>query len=305
MTSQISDNHEQFADLLPAYATGQLEQTLVRQVGEHLFSCAVCQRELADWVALQRASRLALATTSLPSPQLMDGVWARIDAPGTSTWWSPASVLRRLWLVFRAQIPLLPRSIWVVSALVCLFGFALTLAMAFQVRGFSEKHAAGDLLVLFIVVGGASGCAFLYGASVDPGFEWTIATPTSMRLLMLCRMLIVLGYNLALGVVASAAFAAVAGSGLWGMMQLWLGPLLFLSSLCLAISLFLGSTVALICAVVVEFLQNLPANITTSLTGLALPALKLDPTSPLLLLATALLMAFVLFFLPRQPRLAS
>ncbi len=121
-------------------------------------------------------------------------------------------------------------------------------------------------------------------------------------------MVIVLGYNLLLGVLASAVFATVYGGSLWGMMQLWLGPLLFLSSLCLAISLFVGSTFALICTAVIEALQTFPSTILYRLGlpyGFSLPTLDLDPTSPALLICALLLAAGAIYFVPKQPRLAS
>ena len=127
-------------------------------------------------------------------------------------------------------------------------------------------------------------------------------SPTSIRLLMLCRMALVLGYNFLLAVVASAIFAGVYGGGLWGMMQLWLGPLLFLSSLCLTISLCVGSTFALICGLVIEALQAFPTKLAPYLISLPLPTLDLGPTSPALLIVALLLFAFAVFYVPRQPR---
>src|SRR5260370_11225328 len=237
MSAQIPKNHAQIVDLIPVYLNGRLDAASTRQVREHLASCETCRLELASWEALKGATTQVFVETPLPSMQLMNQVWAKIGAPVEhARRCSPGRALHRLWLVFRAQIPLLHKSIWVVSALVCLFGLALTLLMAHQTH--AQMQFAADLLVLFIVVAGASGSAFIYGSAVDPGFELTIATPTSIRLLMLCRMGLVLGYNFCLAVLASAAFASVYGGSLWGMMQLWLGPLLFLSSLCLTISLF-------------------------------------------------------------------
>ncbi len=303
MTAQIPQDREHRADLLPAYVNGQLDAGNARLVREHLLSCAPCRAELATWEALKDTATQIYASTPLPSPVLMDQVWAKI-ANGerqVTRRWSLARLLGRGWLIFRAQIPLIHKSLWIASALVCLFGLALTLLMASH--EIAQKRA-GDLLVLFIVVVGASGSAFIYGSAVDPGFELSLATPTSVRFLMLCRMVIVLGYNLLLGMLASAAFATVYGGGLWGMMQLWLEPLLFLSSLCLAISLLIGSTFALICAAVIEVLQTFPSTFLSHL-GLPLSALDLDPTSPALLIAALLLIVGAVFFIPKQPRLAS
>ena len=88
------------------------------------------------------------------------------------------------------------------------------------------------------------------------------------------------------------------------MVQLWLGPLFFLSSLCLVISLFISSAFALICTIGIEALQRFPSTIVAHL-GLALPSLDLGSTSPTLLIAALLLIAAAVFFIPKQPRLAS
>ncbi|HXR66507.1 MAG TPA: zf-HC2 domain-containing protein [Ktedonobacteraceae bacterium] len=304
MTAQIPHEREHMADLLPAYVNGQLETSSARVVREHLLSCASCRLELLTWEALKDSARQVYAETPLPSPQLMEQVWSRIASEEMQTVgnWSPTRLLRRGWQVFRAQIPLIHKSLWIASALVCLFGLVLVLAMAHDTVG--HARWAGNLLVLFIVVAGASGSAFIYGSAVDPGFELAIATPTSVRLVMICRMIIVLGYNFLLGMLASAVFAAVYGGGLWGMVQLWLGPLLFLSSLCLAISLFVSSAFALICTAVIEMLQAFPATLGDRL-GFPLPILDLGPTSPALLIGALLLIVCAVFFMPKQPRLAS
>lgn len=305
MTAQIPQDREHRADLLPAYVNGQLDASSARFIREHLLSCASCRRELTTWEALKDSAKQVYASTPLPSPQLMEQVWTKIavlEEVQTVQRWSLARLLRRGWLVFRSQFPLIHKSLWIASALVCLFGLVLILAM--PLHTLVQKQWAGNLLVLFIVVVGASGCAFIYGSAVDPGFELAITTPTSVRFMTICRMLIVLGYNFLLGMLASAVFAAICGGGLWGMVQLWLGPLLFLSSLCLVISLFVSSAFALICTVVIEILQRFPSTIASHL-GLFLPSLDLGSTSPTLLIAALGLIVAAVFFIPKQPRLAS
>lgn len=305
MTAQIPEDREHIADLLPAYVNGQLDAASARHVREHLASCEPCRLELAAWNSIKGAANQVFASTPLPSAQLMSQVWAKIESSeqaSTVRRWSPVRALRQLWLLFRAQIPLIHKSIWIASALVCLFGLVLILFRNPYTA--VHKHFAGNLLVLFIVVVGASGSAFIYGSSIDPGFELTIATPTSIRLVMLCRMTIVLGYNILLGMLASAAFAMVYGGSVWGFVQLWLGPLFFLSSLCLTISLFIGSAFALICTAVIEALQAFPNSLVSRLVSIPMSSLDFGPTSPTLLIAALLLIIFAVFFLPKQPRLA-
>jgi hypothetical protein len=306
MTAQIPEERRHVADLLPAYVNGQLDAASASSVREHLVSCAQCRLELASWESIKGAAHQVFAATPLPSARVMSQVWTKIEAAeqtGPAERWSPARALRRFWLVCRTQVPLIHKSIWIASPLVCLFGLVLTLLMNPHIVG--HRQLAGNFLVLCIVIVGAAGSAFIYGSSIDPGFELTISTPTSVRLVMLCRMAIVLGYNLLLGMLASAVFAAIYGGSLWGFAQLWVGPLCFLSSFCLTISLFVGSTFALICTAVLEVLQTFPASIAYHLGSLPLLSLDLEPTSPALFIGALLLIAFAVLFVPRQPRLAS
>lgn len=303
MTAQIPRDREHSVDLLPAYANGQLDAESARRVREHLVSCEACRLELAAWESIKGAANLVYTSTPLPSAHVMGQVWAQIDAPQEARAVhrrSPLRSLRRYWLIFRAQVPLIHKSIWIASALVCLLGLILILLMG--PNAIERRSWAASLLVLFIVVTGASGSAFLYGSSVDPGFELSIATPTSVRFVMLCRMALVLGYNCLLGTLASAVFAIVYGGSLWGMVQLWFGPLLFLSSLCLAISLFISSSFAVVCTAVIESLQSFPTGFAARV-GVHLPLLDLGPTSPALLIGALLLVVFAICFLPKQPKL--
>jgi len=67
MTSQTSENHEHITDLLPAYMNGRLEDASLRQVREHLLSCAVCQQEFATWELFKaRPGRSLLRPRCLP-----------------------------------------------------------------------------------------------------------------------------------------------------------------------------------------------------------------------------------------------
>src|SRR5258707_2727276 len=109
MTAQIPQDREHRADLLPAYVNGQLDASSTRLVREHLLSCASCRAELATWEVLRDTATQVYASTPLPSPALLDQVWAKIadEERQVVRRWSPARLLRRGWLVFRAQIPLI------------------------------------------------------------------------------------------------------------------------------------------------------------------------------------------------------
>src|SRR5262249_5367891 len=82
-----------------------------------------------------------------------------------------------------------------------------------------------------------------------------IATQTSVRIVLLFRIMLVVGYNALLGAVASAIITAIYGGSFWEMVQLWMGPVLFLSLLSLALSMAIGSLFAILASVVFEATQ--------------------------------------------------
>jgi Putative zinc-finger len=305
MTFQIPQNHDHVVDLLPAYVNGRLGQASADQVHEHLQHCEACQLELSSWEAIRDASQLAIASAPLPSAHVLEQVWTKIDAPTTQETavhrWSPGIMLLHLWLVFKKQIGIIHKSIWIVSAMVMIFGCILVLV---AISGnHSHLHDAQLLLALFASVIGASGVAFIYGAENDAGFELTLSTPTSIRIVMICRMLLVVGYDLLLSALASTVLALSYGGGPWEIIQLWLGPMLLLASISLMLSLMVGSVIGLLFSLILEATQALPSYMEKGLIGLQLARPDLWQTNPTILLLAVLFFVFAILYAPRQPRL--
>lgn len=305
MTSQVPQSRDHVVDLLPAYVNGRLDQASTGRVQEHLLRCETCQFELSTWEAIRDASQFAMASEPLPSAQVLDQVWAKIDAPATrkaSTHrWSPGYLLLHLWLVFKKQVGIIHKSIWIASAMAMVFGCILVLV---AISGdHSHLRDAQLLLALFASVIGASGVAFIYGAENDVGFELTLSTPTSIRIVMICRMILVVGYDLLLSAIASTILALSYGGGPWEIIQLWLGPMLLLASISLALSLMVGSVIALLFSLILEATQALPTYMEKGLIGLQLARPDLWQTNPTIVLLAVLFFVFAILYAPRQPRL--
>src|SRR5579875_4185202 len=113
-----------------------------------------------------------------------------------------AAFLRHCWHVFAMQTQVLPRSWWLGTALVMLLSGTLALIALLVMQ--SKIQDVALLLALFTTVSAATGSAFLYGPEHDEGFELMLATPISIRLVMLCRFVWVVGYNLSLSILISA-----------------------------------------------------------------------------------------------------
>ncbi|WP_030912751.1 hypothetical protein [Streptosporangium amethystogenes] len=137
----------------------------------------------------------------------------------------------RAWALLAMEARLLHPAIWLASALV----------MAISVGFVMAKGGYGEfLLTLAAPLIAMAGVAASYGPEHDDAFELVAATPTSPRVILLARLTLVFGYDLALALLASAALALFPlNSAPWGLVPLittWLGPMAMLAALSLLLS---------------------------------------------------------------------
>lgn len=232
------------AGLLPFYATGSLDERERRAVEAHLVGCAACRTDLALWTSVNHSVRGDAPTVAPPACEraLAKTSVGRGFSPGGGGF-SPGAIAARsatadraplhvrAWALLVAQVPLVGSDIWISSAVVMAIGYALAVVVRQPsvFDGVAPLAAAGTI-------------AAVYRPTRDPAFEMTLATPTSPRQILLARLVLVFGYNLTLGLVASLGLAAVLPSGLMGaMIAGWLAPMTFLSALALVLSLVIGA----------------------------------------------------------------
>ncbi len=307
MTSQIPQSQHHVADLLPTYVNGKLDRQHTKQVQRHLLNCEACQAELANWQAMREAAQFTLAATPQPSTNILERAWEKIDAlPQPSP--SPGSVMGKaifhLWLIFKGQVRLIHKSIWAVPPLLLLFGCGLGL---FAIAGsISHLQQVETVLALMTTVSAAVGVAFIYGVDNDAAIELTLSTPTSIRIVMLCRLVLVVGYNFIVAVCASTCMALLSRGSVWDIMQLWLGPMLLFSSMTLALSLLLGSWFAIIVTFMLEVTQTILSSFTRHVSVLRItPPPDIWQTTPTMVFLALLIIAFAVIYAPRQPRLSN
>ena len=324
------------ADLLPAYTNGTLNSVELKRVQLHLLRCETCSSELASWQALRETAQLSLAATPLPAAHTLTHVWAKLDAAPqptlapatqespsiyvkqrtqviqqihltqviqTGLWKSFLHSLQHYWLVLKKQVPIIHLSIWLAAPLVIFFGGGLAIYESIILH--TVGIASNWSLPLFTTVSAATSAAFIYGQENDNGFELTLSTPTSMRLVMLCRMILVVGYNFILAALASTIIAVAAGGGLWQIIQMWLGPMLLLSTFTLVLSMLLGSWVALLASIILETGQAFLLNVDKHMALIQLNPANTWQTNPMMLILAVLFIAFAILYAPRQPRLSS
>lgn len=187
--------------------------------------------DLGSSTAAEPMLSAAYLLSAWPAPSATPAQTARLIArlkPELPSPQSPISNLFSTWpfLLFRSQLQVVRSEIWAASALVMTLGTGVTLLMA--------GHPDGQTLPLVLIAPlvAAIGLAFLYGPAADPALEIEWTTPASPRLLLLARLALVFGFDLALAVSGSALLAvARVDLDFWPIVSAWLAPMAFLSAI--------------------------------------------------------------------------
>lgn len=283
-------DHTEFEELLPFYAAEGCSPQQKREMDAHLNSCPECQNELVMWKAVSVEIETSNETISLPA-ELPANAFKRIHAPNPL-----AAALRQSWQLLKAQTYLVQSELWPVSALVMLIGVLVAVV------------AKRDMVIyLLSPMMAASTLAMLYGPDHDPANELTRSTATSPWKILLARMSIMSCYNLLLGLVASLGLLLfVKPEMLGGIILGWIGPLAFLSSLALLLSVWWGTGVAIAVTYGLWLAQYIsfksisiwmPSPVWSSF----LTAYKNFWHEPLLLVGLAFLLALVALWSANQP----
>jgi hypothetical protein len=217
-------------DVLIGYAAGRLPAGQVAMIAEHMAACAQCAREVAAWQAVARGARSA-APWLEPRRGALAELLDRASADSRRRY-QVKGAIRHAVSVVAGQVPLVRRRIWTASVLLLGLGAAIAVTRGDQ---------GGVVLALAAPLVAALGAAVIYGPEVDPGVELQAATPTPARLILIARLVLVAGYDLALTLAASGV-VAVCGqtNGLWPVVSGWLGPFTLLCSLSLLLSVWKG-----------------------------------------------------------------
>jgi hypothetical protein len=198
-----------------------------------------------------------------------------------------------VWCVARAQAGVLRRAIWLASAL----AIALAILYAALLPGIAGEL---DVLTFALPLIAGVGTAFLYGPETDAGLELALAAPTSPRIVLLSRFLLLFSYDAGLALAGTLLLAALRGQGLWVLAVAWIGPMALLATVSLAVSVLLGPVVAMGATGVLwgSRIVHLGAGVSLQMT----PGAFL-PTSPGMLGVSLALLLLAAFFVSRRERL--
>ncbi len=139
------------------------------------------------------------------------------------------SAPRRAWQLLVMEARLLHPGVWAASFLV--MAVCAVFSLVWPVLPEATLGLGAPLVA-------GLGVAGLYGPERDRAFEVVAVTPTSPRVVLLARVTLVFGYDLALASLASGVLA-VAGRSPAGMVELvtaWLGPMALLAAVSLLLS---------------------------------------------------------------------
>ena len=149
--------------------------------------------------------------------------------------WREAVAQSWLWLLLVAQARVVRREIWAASALVMALGVVVSVVWQ------GGDSATGLPLALLAPVVAAMGIATLYSPT-DGVWELERTTAVPPRLLLLARLLLVFGFDLALAVLGSLVLALFTPQvGLWLLVSTWLAPMTFLAALAFLITVIAGA----------------------------------------------------------------
>ena len=203
------------------------------------------------------------------------------------------------WLLMRSQTRLVHPATWLASGLVIALGALVTLLL------YQPAQTGAELpLVIVAPLVAACGVAFLYGLEADPALELQLATPVSPRLILLARLALLFGFNLAITLACSVLLTVTrAQISLIPLVAAWLAPMTFLSALAFLLSVIFFDSLAsvVVClllwiAVAVRhFIESAP---------LAMPDLLRMASYPAMLIVAPLLVLVALWIAEREERWA-
>jgi len=221
---------------LAEYAAGALDPPARSAVETHLAACASCRAALRGWTAVAGATVAPVAAPPAPAALVRAVVSRAALAPQAPP--GRRRGLRFAAQLLRAELRLVRPSVWLASMLV--------MACAVAAVAVGDHGTAAPVLSLVAPLVAVAGVAGVYGPQRDPAFEALAVTATSPRLVLLARVTLVFGYDLALAVAASAVLKLAAPQvGLVELVIAWLGPMTLLSALSLVLAMWIGPNVAI------------------------------------------------------------
>jgi hypothetical protein len=191
-------------------------------------------RRLSEWQAPRPSPAdtqrlLARLATALPAlSPVRQAIRAHRQRQGAGVRWLLATA--------RIQVSLFGPAFWLVSALVTLLGAGVVLSKVLPDQGLLLR-ASGPFLAYL-------GTTIAFRGTAARALECELVCPPSPIQLALARLVVVLGYDIGLGLALSLALWVGGTEQVAALMLSWFMPLLLVAGLALALSLRLSIQVA-------------------------------------------------------------
>jgi hypothetical protein len=214
----------------------QLAEALREQgvAPEELANLVPAVRRLSEWQAPRPSPAdtqrlLVRLATALPAlSPVRQAIRAHRQRQGAGVRWLLATA--------RIQVSLFGPAFWLVSALVTLLGAGVVLSKVLPDQGLLLR-ASGPFLAYL-------GTSIAFRGTTARALECELVCPPSAVQLALARLVVVLGYDVALGLALSLALWVGGTEQVAALMLSWFMPLLLVAGLALVLSLRLSIQVA-------------------------------------------------------------
>jgi anti-sigma factor RsiW len=235
-------DHASAREVLAPFIAGTLERVDRSSVSEHLLICEVCRADAAAWRAVRAACRSAPApAVAAPATAVIVVALSRATMDRTPGKVAPVPVDRRslpdtarfVVDILAREARLLQSNLWVPSALALLLGLVLSMTVA-------DRGDAGMVFGLVAPIVTAVGAAMVPWAESGGADDLVLTTRTSRQAVLLARLGIIVGYNALISLVCSILLAITGVAGLGAILGHWVGPMLLLSAMTFALSVWFG-----------------------------------------------------------------
>jgi hypothetical protein len=255
----MSIDHAAAREVLVPFVAGTLERVDRSAIADHLLVCEVCRADAAAWRSVRVACRSApTPEATAPSTAVIVVALSRATVGRTPAKVAPVPVERRslpdaarfVFDLLAREIRMLHANLWVTSAVALLLGLALSMTAA-------DRGEAGMVFGLVAPIVAAIGAALVPWPESGGADDLVLTTRTSRQSVLLARLGLVVAYSAAISLICSILLT-VSGAGAFGsILGHWVGPMLLVSGLSFALSVWLGLRAGLIGIAVAGMLRVL------------------------------------------------
>jgi hypothetical protein len=299
-------DHAAAREVLAPFVAGTLERVDRSSVADHLLICEVCRADAAAWRAARAACRAAPGpAVAAPSTAVIVVALSRATMDRTPAKVAPVPVdrpsrsdtARFVVDLLAREARLLHTNLWAPSALALLLGVVLAMTVA-------DRGEAGMVFGLVAPIVAAVGAAMVPWPESGGADDLILTTRTSRQSVLLARLGLIVGFNALVSLICSILLTVIGAGGFLAILGHWFGPMLLLSAMAFALSVWLGLRAGFVGVGVAGLLRVLAGSAEESvLAGPFAGAVRaIWSTNPVTVLLAGALVFVALRWSPEQTR---